>query len=202
MARAGQRFFLQQTNQIEFAAGMCWHPEGQRLLISYGIRDCEAWLGSVEAREVAELLVIESHFDISSGHFGGVRQNGHPREGSEPLPEDNPNVAWFGDDDWVRGQTNRALLDRDAIDWARGALAARDLLHHPDYPKSWDSYLALWHCTRTTDPKARVVANYGHPEPSPLFDDDDWVCSQIGHCTVGPSVRSGWIVLKNLVAGA
>jgi hypothetical protein len=50
-----QRFCLQQPG-VEFAAGLAWHPDGGRLLISFGIRDCEAWLATVEAEEVRAIL--------------------------------------------------------------------------------------------------------------------------------------------------
>ena len=41
---------------IEFAAGMCWHPDGQRLVLSYGFRDCEPWIGTVDHRHVQKML--------------------------------------------------------------------------------------------------------------------------------------------------
>lgn len=48
--------FWFQDRQIEFAAGLCWHPDGRRLVMSYGVRDCEAWLATVDAHEIAEML--------------------------------------------------------------------------------------------------------------------------------------------------
>jgi hypothetical protein len=50
-----QRFYLQQQG-VEFASGLAWHPDGAHLLISYGIRDREAWLATVEAEEVRAIL--------------------------------------------------------------------------------------------------------------------------------------------------
>ena len=44
------------TVGIEFAAGMAWHPGGQRLMISYGVKDREAWIATVDAAEVQALL--------------------------------------------------------------------------------------------------------------------------------------------------
>jgi SAM-dependent methyltransferase len=133
LKKASRRFYLQANNQIEFAAGLCWHPDERRLLISYGIKDCEAWLGSVDADEVRVLL-------------------GLPHQ-SKPKPR----FARFDDDAWVKGQTNRALQDRVAIDRARNMLAQFDLPRHPDHPKSWDSYLALWHAFATTPPGGVVL---------------------------------------------
>lgn len=48
--------FFFQDRQIEFAAGLCWHPDGRRLIMSYGVRDHEAWLATVDATEVAEMV--------------------------------------------------------------------------------------------------------------------------------------------------
>ena len=37
---------------IEYAMGLCWHPDGKRLIISYGFKDCEARLGTVTDDDV------------------------------------------------------------------------------------------------------------------------------------------------------
>ena len=50
-----RRFCLQQPG-VEFASGLAWHPDGERLLISFGIKDCESWLATVEAEEVRAIL--------------------------------------------------------------------------------------------------------------------------------------------------
>ena len=41
---------------IEYAMGLCWHPDGKRLIISYGFKDCEARLATVDAEEVGAWL--------------------------------------------------------------------------------------------------------------------------------------------------
>jgi hypothetical protein len=50
-----RRFCLQQPG-VEFASGLAWHPDRGRLLISFGIRDCEAWLATVDADDVRAIL--------------------------------------------------------------------------------------------------------------------------------------------------
>ena len=37
---------------IEYAMGLCWHPDGKRLVISYGFKDCEARLATVSDDDV------------------------------------------------------------------------------------------------------------------------------------------------------
>ncbi len=49
-------FYLHEK-QIEFVAGLCWHPDHQRLLLSYGVRDEEAWVAEVHWLEVAEMFL-------------------------------------------------------------------------------------------------------------------------------------------------
>jgi hypothetical protein len=44
------------ARQIEFCAGLALHPDGRRLLISFGVRDEEAWVATVQIEEVATLL--------------------------------------------------------------------------------------------------------------------------------------------------
>jgi hypothetical protein len=41
---------------IERAAGLVSHPDGRRLVISYGIGDDEAWLATVDAGDVRKVL--------------------------------------------------------------------------------------------------------------------------------------------------
>jgi glycosyltransferase involved in cell wall biosynthesis len=50
-----RRFCLQQPG-VEVASGFAWHPDGERLLITFGINDCEAWIATVEAEEVRAIL--------------------------------------------------------------------------------------------------------------------------------------------------
>jgi ADP-heptose:LPS heptosyltransferase len=48
-------FFFHKSG-IEFAAGLAWHPDGKRLLISYGASDSESWIATVDAAEVQRVL--------------------------------------------------------------------------------------------------------------------------------------------------
>ena len=48
--------FVFDDKQIEFAAGLCWHPDGKRLVISYGVRDEEARIALVDEKEVGKML--------------------------------------------------------------------------------------------------------------------------------------------------
>ena len=50
-----RRFCFQQPG-IELASGLAWHPDGERLLITFGIHDREAWIATVDAEEVRAIL--------------------------------------------------------------------------------------------------------------------------------------------------
>jgi hypothetical protein len=52
--RISRPFFL-HDKQIEFVAGLARHPDG-RVIISYGVRDCEAWTATVQPDEVDGML--------------------------------------------------------------------------------------------------------------------------------------------------
>lgn len=58
------RFIFHQQG-IEFAAGMAWHPDNTRLLISYGAGDREAWLATVEANDVRRILLDTNKFRVA-----------------------------------------------------------------------------------------------------------------------------------------
>ncbi|MFO0836868.1 MAG: hypothetical protein U0638_18050, partial [Phycisphaerales bacterium] len=53
--RVSRPFFFQKQG-IEFAAGLAWHPDGHRLLISYGVDDRESWLATIDAEDVRRAL--------------------------------------------------------------------------------------------------------------------------------------------------
>jgi glycosyltransferase involved in cell wall biosynthesis len=48
--------FVFLDKQIEFCAGLAYHPNGDDLILSYGIRDAEAHLGTVKVEEVAQMI--------------------------------------------------------------------------------------------------------------------------------------------------
>lgn len=49
--------FVFHDKVIEFAAGMAWHPDQKRILISYGREDKEAWIASVDPQEIMEFTL-------------------------------------------------------------------------------------------------------------------------------------------------
>jgi glycosyltransferase involved in cell wall biosynthesis len=55
LRRVSRPFFFNQKG-VEFAAGLALHPDGERLMISYGVGDGEAWIATVDAAEVRRLL--------------------------------------------------------------------------------------------------------------------------------------------------
>jgi glycosyltransferase involved in cell wall biosynthesis len=48
--------FVFHDRQIEFAAGLAYFPVTRRLMVSYGVRDCEAWLGEMDAFRVLDFI--------------------------------------------------------------------------------------------------------------------------------------------------
>jgi len=55
LRRVSRPFFFKRKG-IEFAAGLDWHPDMKRLMISFGVGDGEAWIATVKADEVLRLL--------------------------------------------------------------------------------------------------------------------------------------------------
>jgi hypothetical protein len=48
--------FIFHDKNIEYAAGLAWHPDCKRLMISYSRRDSSAWIATVDADEVKGML--------------------------------------------------------------------------------------------------------------------------------------------------
>jgi hypothetical protein len=77
LRRVSRPFFFQKHG-VEFAAGLAWHPDGKRLLISYGIDDCESWIATVDVTDIkrnlddAERLPSGRAADESFDHTAAV----------------------------------------------------------------------------------------------------------------------------------
>jgi FkbM family methyltransferase len=73
-------FFLQKQG-VEFAAGLAWHPDCGRLIISYAVRDGKAWIATVDAAEVRAVLEDatrlpsgkQSAADVGTVGLGAIR---------------------------------------------------------------------------------------------------------------------------------
>jgi hypothetical protein len=75
--RGVSRQFYFRAKGIEFAAGLAWHTDGRRLIISYSVVDSEAWIATVAAAEV--LAALEPLARLHSGKPAAG-------EAAEPLP--------------------------------------------------------------------------------------------------------------------
>jgi hypothetical protein len=81
--RALTRPFFFRRPGVEFAAGLTWHPDGQRLIVSFGIADAEAWLATIVASEVQSCL--EDAANLPSGLPGAGQRTGMPTELRQAL---------------------------------------------------------------------------------------------------------------------
>ena len=57
MLKISSPFFF-HDRQIEFAAGLAYIREKRQLVASYGIRDCEAWLATMDLDEVLAFVGV------------------------------------------------------------------------------------------------------------------------------------------------
>jgi tetratricopeptide (TPR) repeat protein len=54
--RSVSRCFYLKKRGIECVGGLAWHPDGNQLLISYSVDDREIWIGTMDSRDVRDLL--------------------------------------------------------------------------------------------------------------------------------------------------
>jgi hypothetical protein len=55
--RAVTRAFFFRRKGAEFAAGLAWHPDERRLLVSWG--DGEPWIAAIEAADIRKALIVQ-----------------------------------------------------------------------------------------------------------------------------------------------
>jgi tetratricopeptide (TPR) repeat protein len=85
--RGVSRPFFFREKGVEFAAGLAWHPDGRRLLISYGVDDREAWIATVDAAEV--WVVLEN---VERLPWGGLpaSEGKRPARARDRVASDTP----------------------------------------------------------------------------------------------------------------
>lgn len=72
---------------VEFAAGLCWHPDERRLIISFSVSDSETWLATVDADEVRTAVELGDRSECN-------RLDKGPRVEIEPAePIEAPGMA-------------------------------------------------------------------------------------------------------------
>jgi hypothetical protein len=62
LARVSRRFYFHRKG-IEFVAGLAWHPDGNRVIISLGVGDGESWLETVDAADIRKTLYTPEQRD-------------------------------------------------------------------------------------------------------------------------------------------
>ena len=55
LSRYSEAFMFNERG-LEFAAGLAWHEDGDRLIVSYGAGDSEAWLATVSAADIRQAI--------------------------------------------------------------------------------------------------------------------------------------------------
>ncbi len=84
LRRVSRPFFL-QVRGVEFGAGLAWHIDGKRLILTYGVADSEAWIATVDAAEVRAVLEYVEHLPYGARQFGPKLQD-EPRSPESVLP--------------------------------------------------------------------------------------------------------------------
>lgn len=67
LAGVSRPFYFNRKG-VEFAVGLAWHPDQNRLLISFGVADSESWIATVRAGDIRATL--ERTSEIRDGRAG------------------------------------------------------------------------------------------------------------------------------------
>ena len=85
--RGVSRPFFFQKRGVEFAAGLAWHPDGKRLVVTYGVDGSEAWIATIDADDVRRVLQDAERLPSAPGSDTSrpvtpvrMRQGGSPQE--------------------------------------------------------------------------------------------------------------------------
>ncbi len=161
------RRFCFDKQAIEFAAGLAWHPDARRLLISYGVGDREAWIGAVDADDVRRLLAdVDDLAAASSATFAPPAKPtpasvARPGVAAKKPPSPKPHPPVFIHASWRTGSTwfwsrFRAIpgtlcfyepfngdLARLTAEKAGGSASTWSGANHPDIDPYYQEYMPL-----------------------------------------------------------
>ena len=167
LAKVSTQFRFLGTHGIEFAAGMAWLDD-ERLVISFGVADAEAWLATVSTENVRGILRTMDQpkrtladldrlddFLAENGILDKADSVAATRIATlEPY---RPSKARFLSvaGQWADGETNRTLRTRGAVDEALALLNGLPL--HPDGAKNWDTAVGLVHALRHTKRDSAIL---------------------------------------------
>ncbi|MBZ9711267.1 hypothetical protein LB543_31710 [Mesorhizobium sp. ESP7-2] len=161
LRKVSRPFFFDKKG-VEFAAGLAWHPDQTRLLISYSVTDSESWIATVEEAEVKSLLLdvdslpsgaadTASRLTLALGH--GAAEAG--------IKPDRPNHRAMGDAS--RGPSQ-------GKDFGAGGKKSTDDIFHEFAPFLRDVDSPLERRERSREFDARI---------SPFLVNDDTALPQI-----------------------
>ncbi|TPK53356.1 hypothetical protein FJ546_30335 [Mesorhizobium sp. B2-4-19] len=123
LRKVSRPFFFDKKG-VEFAAGLAWHPDDRRLLISYSVTDSESWIATVDEAEVRSLL--EDVDSLPSGAAGTASRltlvSGHGAP--QPQAAIKPDRA----DDGAMGHTSQA--SSEGKDLGAGGMKSTDVIFH------------------------------------------------------------------------
>jgi SAM-dependent methyltransferase len=101
--------------------------------------------------------VVRTLIQIETGYMLEQRpmtQKEEPEASTFGEHMNNLASDWFRNQDlraWVLRQTNAAMQDHDAARSAEALLKSLGLATHPDYPKNWDTFLAVYHAAMNAE---------------------------------------------------
>lgn len=179
--------FVFAALQIEFCCGMCWHPDGERLVLTWGQRDAEAWLGTVSPDDVQGMLGISVSEPFNRGPDEEKTPEPASRFVQEPVAVMANNLAPIdhGDDDldivtltdptpilanqrWAV-KANSVLATKDDAEYAARQMQGKGWRLPNDRVKAWDNTIAINCALDLADCGAEIV-DAGADCPSPFLE--------------------------------
>ena len=135
--RGVSRPFFFEHRGIEYAAGLAWHPDRARLVVSYGVDDGKSRVATVDIREVRRLLDdvgdLPSGVPASEGRTkllqSGAVASAAPNETVLTKPNANANSEECEHQDRSEAAGNFALNKAALSSDARGVALGRSAAH-------------------------------------------------------------------------
>lgn len=163
LQKVSRPFYFNEKG-VEFAAGLAWHPDEKRLLISYSVADSECWIATIDEADVGGMLEDVDRLSSGVADPGTKQTLSTPALRAQPDPPTKAGIKPGRADDGAMGDANRAPLE--SKDFGAGSMKSTEEIFHELAPFLRDVVSPLERRQRSRQFDARIYPFLGSDDPA------------------------------------
>ncbi|WP_143019568.1 tetratricopeptide repeat protein [Mesorhizobium qingshengii] len=163
LQKVSRPFYFNEKG-VEFAAGLAWHPDEKRLLISYSVADSECWIATIDEADVGGMLEDVDRLSSGVADPGTKQRLSTPALLAQPDPPTKAGNKPGRADDGAMGDANRAPLE--SKDFGAGSMKSTEEIFHELAPFLRDVDSPMERRQRSRQFDSRIYPFLGSDDPA------------------------------------